>query len=622
MFLEKLTINNFRGIDELSISFRRGINVIVGENNCHKTTILDALRFCFQFGDQYKGLFLSQDDFHINKSGARSSQIEFNLIFGGLTEEEKGIFIQLLLPEENGENDKLILNIAFALVEKNGVSRIRPKVTGGGGGVAVPQEVLELLYHIHLDALRDAARSLAPNRGNRLGQLFTKIINDETIQKDYANELNTAVNDCSQWNSLLDNARGKINENLNRTTIAGMAQNVDVNFVPLEFKRIVEGLKLIVPFIVSVPKDSFPDWTAEYEQYFENPASDDLEIKSEFIDELLNKSTLDNPVKQIISEILKQKLIQFDVTQNGLGYNNLIYISTVLGDIIQRAEIDKDSYVALLIEEPESHLHPQLQNVLFNYFRSNDKKIQIFITSHSPTITAKADIDTLIVLQNKSTTAASIPVRHTPVCSIPDNEKLKKQLERFLDVTKCQLFFSRGVIIVEGISEALLLPVFSDIISNNDNNYNLDQNGIEVVNIGGVAFKPFALLFNSQQSNTRLQSRCSIITDDDRKGGTEPCPRAQNIKQEENGNLKVYLAEQTFEYELYINNEDIMKSVYNNFDSDKETVEERALEFLKAREKQKAIYAQLLAEHLSENPANFIVPTYIQDAIKWAVKGL
>ena len=56
-----------------------------------------------------------------------------------------------------------------------------------------------------------------------------------------------------------------------------------------------------------------------------------------------------------------------DLHQNGLGYNNLIYTATVLGDLKQKKVLEHEIFMALLIEEPEAHLHPQLQNLLFNY---------------------------------------------------------------------------------------------------------------------------------------------------------------------------------------------------------------------------------------------------------------
>ncbi|WP_225369573.1 TOPRIM nucleotidyl transferase/hydrolase domain-containing protein [Methanobrevibacter arboriphilus] len=69
----------------------------------------------------------------------------------------------------------------------------------------------------------------------------------------------------------------------------------------------------------------------------------------------------------------------------------------------------------------------------------------------------------------------------------------KKYLLKFLDVTKSQLFFAKSVILVEGISEALLLPIFGEILG-----YNFDKQGVELVNVNGLSFKHFIPLFSKK----------------------------------------------------------------------------------------------------------------------------
>jgi putative ATP-dependent endonuclease of OLD family len=90
----------------------------------------------------------------------------------------------------------------------------------------------------------------------------------------------------------------------------------------------------------------------------------------------------------------------FNLKQNSLGFNNLIYIATVLGDISQQLKGDSTSHYTLLIEEPEAHLHPQLQLNLYEFLKqtNSQENSQLFITTHSPTLTSKVPLDNLIHL--------------------------------------------------------------------------------------------------------------------------------------------------------------------------------------------------------------------------------
>ena len=427
--------------------------------------------------------------------------------------------------------------------------------------------------------------ALRPVRWNRLGELFANIVVDKkgkTIDKQYREELadkaTSYYKEDNEWTNLIESGKEKINEHLNETSIEGKEQNIDIDFLPFEFRRIVDNLRIQFPF-------------------FKND--------------------------EINGNLKKQRYLQ--ISQNGLGYNNLLYIATVLGDLTNKKEyVEPEAYYSLLIEEPEAHLHPQLQKIFFNYMNALNKKgIQIFITSHSPTITAKVDLNSLIILQNQQRKINSFSLRNSEL-----EPKNRKFLAKFLDVTKSQLFFSDGTILVEGISEALLLPVFSRIMGKE---YDIEKKGIEIVNINGVAFEHFAKLYNSDDEDKRLASRCAIITDDDRNTKTG-LSRAKKAKNLEKGNLKVCLGEITFEYELFMagNNEVVILEIYNKMHSGtkfKQNSKKERADFLikKLNDfKDKSELSHRLAIKLDEYieaGSKFEVPDYIQKAIKWVVKS-
>ena len=582
MFLKKLIINNYRGIRDASIDFNRGVNILIGENNSGKTSVLDALRVCLSYGKQRRDIWVSIDHFHLDKNNpdAAIEDIEFHLFFEIEYEAEAGIFNDLLAVDDDNKQE-LQLHFRYFIHEVKGDKKVRYSVWGGAKeGQSISPEILYLIYFIHLDALRDAVNHLRPVRGNRLGELYSKMVMEEEKQQTLSGRVRKVLDEDEDWNALIDEGKEKVNEHLNETTITGKEQNVEIGFLPFEFRRIVDNLRAQTP--------------------------------------VYNEDLLDDRDKQKF----------FGLRQNGLGYNNLIYIATVLGDLKRQKEIYENCYVALLIEEPEAHLHPQLQDIFFNYLNKLNKiGFQIFVSSHSPTITAKADLDSLIVLQEQENEIKSLAVKNSDLSD--DN---KKYLMKFLDVTKCQLFFSNGVILVEGISEALLLPVFSQIIGPE---YSIEKKGIELVNLNGVAFEHFGKLFNSDDQNRRLNCRCAILTDDDRTEDGEISSRAARAKELEKGQLKVLLAEKTFEIELFKagNNEEILLELFEEMHpvaaskiEEGVSIDEHANNFLKKinSNKAKSELAHCLAIRL-ESDADlrnaFTVPNYIESAIKWVAKG-
>lgn len=589
MYIEKFIIKNFRGIADLALHFSKGLNVLIGENNSSKTTIIDALRICLSYGNQKRDIYISYPDFHIEKTEISDTlnDIEFHLHFKIEDPAEAGWFNDLLSVQEDGTQD-LQLHFRYYLDEEE---RIRYKVWGGTNeGQAIAPEILFLLYHVHLDALRDAENHLRPIRGNRLGQLYANIQidpnaeTDKEKKKEIAKKVREAVDSDADWTQHIGKGKEKINEHLRETSFASKQQQVEILFLPFDFNRLVDNLKIQMPI---------------------------------YTDELLE------------GDSSKQKY--FELYQNGLGYNNLIYTATVLGDLKQRKKLNKESYAALLIEEPEAHLHPQLQNLFFKYLNKLDTEqgFQIFISSHSPTITAKSDLKSVVVLQNQDNKVSALSLDKSGLSR--DN---RKYLHKFLDVTKSQLFFSNGVILVEGISESLLLAIFSKIMEENGK-YDIESAGVELVNLNGVAFSHFANLFNNDDDDKNLKTRCSLITDDDRDKETdEIASRAKAASELERKNLKVFLAEQTFEFELFIaGNKDILIEIFKEMHPvaagrivENADVKIHATNFLEKviSNKAKSELAHRLAVKLAsdETARNaFIVPTYLQNAIKYATKG-
>ncbi|MCK5015716.1 MAG: AAA family ATPase, partial [Candidatus Peribacteraceae bacterium] len=405
-------------------------------------------------------------------------------------------------------------------------------------------------------------------------------------KKELANDLYSVFeNDDKDWKHILKTGNNKVNDHLSGTGIINKYPDIKMNYVGRKYSDIVKGIELKRPIFKEVEENN--------QQYFE-------------------------------------------LHQNGLGENNLIYTSVVLGDLINRCE-DKELqiYNALLVEEPEAHLHPQYQNTFFQYLdKLQNKGLQIFITSHSPTITAKSSIKNLIVLQKEDEFIA--PFAFSILTESDFSEKNKRHLRKFLDTTKSQMFFSNGVLLVEGIAEAILLPVLAEKYL--DVSIDLEKEGIEIVNISGVAFEHFAKFYNNDSEEKRLLSRCAIITDSDPQKDKPKSDRSLNAEKMERNNLLVRLAPNTLEHDLFEeseSNKKVMRIIYRSMHQETKDLEgdftaEILMQKLKSN-KDKGDFALELRDTLngdvsSENDIpvellkKFEVPAYLEDAIKWVAR--
>ncbi len=631
MHIKALTIEGYRHFGApFTVPLRNGLNVLLGENGCGKTSVIDALRELLA-EDEYGRSALSRTDFHcrFEKDAKPVATITIQAVFGGLTEAEAVVFLPWVITKTDA---LLTLRIDNKLSKRG---RYKRDTWGGASrSSAFEPELFDRLNCIYLPPMRDAEAKLREGKGSRLARLLKNL--NPVVDGQPA----PLEEEVKKFNQELaqhkDKAIAAANERIRAALLKAIGkvfgQDTTIRFTESNFNSIVESLRLY------------------------------------FFPQRLGEGTRDH---------------FRDLEENSLGYNNLLYLATVLAELSATSKEDGGLRI-LLIEEPEAHLHPQLQILLLKYLESAAKEegIQVVVTTHSPVLASAVSLDAIIHLA----VAGGAPV---PLGACGIEEPSLRFVSRWLDATKSTLLFAKAVILVEGIAEALLLPVLARIALGKHNeaiakenaekkagdpppkmllSSSLEEGGIAVINMDGIYFKHFMQLFCrlDGEGSARLPMRCAGLTDQDPPSTSEVHGKPVEFKPspanpgngenpalafiaplEKTANVRLFANEwKTFEYDLAMTgaNMALMLSVAaavnaNNqhpelaaalaakagegwaVDDDWPRRADAAAELLGRIARYKGEFAQMLAEQLvAPDAPPFTVPPYIKRAIAWAMK--
>lgn len=482
MHLSRLKLSGFRNLD-CEVSLCPGFAVLTGENNAGKTNVVDAIRILLAAEAGHpEQLTPSERDFAHDADGKRiRDSFTIEAVFEGMDEFQEGRMVTALAPAHGEHAARLGLT---ARLTSSG--HITYDYFGGDhDNTEIEQLARFAVQYTYLPPLRNAEADLRPGRRNRVQALLAALVSDEE-GRAAIEELVTQLNERLGDQEGVKEARKKIQDRLDEVVGPRYRQQIGLAFTDPQFERIAGSLRALIG-----------------------------------------------------------DLAPGEMSESGLGFNNLLFIATVLAGLAE--EPDAALHV-LLVEEPEAHLHPQLQDLLMRYLeRRGEERVQVIATTHSPNLASSAGVQRITVMTREK---RSTPVVARAIANFDLSEKELLHLGRFLDVTKASLLFARGVLLVEGVAEQILAPEVAASTGRS-----LSEHGVSVINVGGLSFAPFAALFGED----RLPYRCAIVTDgdapvpseEDVEGADEVLSAtARKLKESESENLKVFISRRTLEWDL------------------------------------------------------------------------
>lgn len=490
MIVSEIQLYNFRKFKSvenapgLSVSFRSGLNAIVGENDSGKSAVIDAIKMVL-LTQSNEYIRVVEDDFY-TENGQSVKAFQIDLTLSDFAENEAKNFVELLEFKKDGSRTEYYIHLHFRAWKEG--SRIFTELRAGevSNGVILDGKARELLKCVYLRPLRDAEREMSSGKNSRISQI---LFNHPLFKTK-------------------DDADHRLIEILRVAN-----DDIEKYFTEQDGSMILSTIRDTLSFLNT------------------QDTSSDAKLETSAIQ---------------LKSILESLSLSAAEIHPGLGELNLLFIAAEL--LLLRND-DNGGLRLALIEELEAHLHPQAQLRLIQYLQNgyNESGAQIIISTHSPVLASKINLKNLILLKNGKGYDLA-----------PGKTLLEKGdylfLQRFLDSNKANLFFAKGVIMVEGDAESLVIPVIADIIG-----LPLEQFGVSIVNVGGTAFLRYSRIFARSDDST-IGIPIAVITDcdvkpqyvdgifDERKDETEKTI-AKKEKYYDIGSVKSFVAPYwTFEY--------------------------------------------------------------------------
>ena len=462
MRLHRVQIDNFRNFSKLDIRLGQHV-VVIGENKVGKSNLLHALRLVLDPSFPDSARHLRTEDFWdgLPRPLTTSDRIRISVELGDF---ENSASELALLAEHLVETDPMISRLTYVFQPAEGLDR-EPHGEGDyeffvyGGDR--PENRVDYLVRRRLPldvmpAMRDAASDLLNQRRSPLSPLLDRVVaqTDSTELKEIAAKVQKATDEVTALAEIAELTK-QLDRLMESMVGSSQALQASLGFSPTEPDRLVRALRLFI----------------------------------------------DHGARGIADA--------------SLGSANVLYVVMRLLDLQALVADETRDHTFLAIEEPEAHIHPHLQRSMFKSFlaprahqiageKKSPPNTSIVLTTHSPHIASVAPLESVVLLRSSAKKGTTGHSAHDVALTKPEI----RDLERYIDVTRGEILFARGVLLVEGDAELFLLPVLA-----RECGIDLDQLGITVCSVSGTNFLPYVRLL------AELGISNAVITDYDWKDG-------------------------------------------------------------------------------------------------------
>lgn len=516
MFLKKIKIRNFRLLRDVSLTLQKESTVIVGRNNSGKTSLTELFR---RFFSGKSPVFILEDFSLLSIQGFKEAlqakidgkdeiiirskipTIELYLIIDyNDNKSEYGALSEFIIDLDVNTTEATI-KISYQLKDGK-IDSLFTELTNENRS-----ELFKLLKERIPQLFNVVITAIDPNDSNNFAIVeYSKLI--RLLGADFINA-QRGLDDVTQTER---DVLGKV--------LSSIFKSASIDTAPSEMKKKSRELESVVNEIQGKVDTDFKekvDALLPALKLFGYPGLSDPKLSTETKFDV--KTILESNTK---IRYQQEDGISLPETYNGLGSRNLIYILFQLFEFFRKYQstpVQIQSHI-IFIEEPEAHLHPQMQEVfvrklyeIANEFSKTMNKgnlwpVQFIVSTHSTHIANEANFESIRYFLTKSQNKPETCIKDLNAEFLADDKKTEKEfIHKYLTLTKCDLYFADKAILIEGPTERILMPSFIKKTDLELSDAKLASQYISFVEIGGA----YAHLF--YKFLDFLEIKTLIITD-------------------------------------------------------------------------------------------------------------